>query len=334
MKKIMIGTVATLILTLATGTAMATQMTIELGTASPTTKATANAAPKEETLRLTFGDPFADVSGLAVSREEATRTGMNALAKFYGISAEEIARNFTSEVYYNPPMDPLSFLNSPFVDFNEATGTRIDKGTVRDNTPDEFFPMDVYKGMWHGSLFPSNRAAMIGSAEPMIHSQDTFRFSVCAKTGELLGLQYFISVDPSRKTNQKYDNFPSPIAVFEYAHNMTSKHNGEYAKHAMKVAEEMNLLEGKVRRAAIIGGGWMPGKNSSFELHVFTVVESVNGEVVQLAFQGKDRKELTDVNFLSRKIDYAVNKDGSKTKPVHNFVGNPNSLYNFGWVYR
>ena len=168
----------------------------------------------------------------------------------------------------------------------------------------------------------------------MTHSHDTFRFSVDAETGQLLGLQYFISEDPVRKATHKYDSFASAIQASEYAWGLTNQDNAEYARHAMQVAEGLNLFEGKPRRAAIIGGGWMPGKGSSFEAHVFVAVECANGETATLAFQGKDRKELTDLNFISRKIDYAVNKDGSKTKPVSKLVGNPDSHYDFGWVYR
>ena len=321
----MIGIIITLILTMATATAFA---------ANGATETTTDAASSEEAFMITFGDPFADVSGLAVSKEEATRIGMEALAEFYGVSAADLAEYFTAQVYYNPPIDPRSYWDMPEGYYDYELDEFVGNGTVRENTPDEFFPMNVHKGFWLGSLLPSNRGEMTGSDGPMIHSHDTYRFSVDAETGELLGLQYFISVDPARKAGQQYDKFESAMKVFEYAQNMTADHNAEYAKHAMQVAEELNIFEGKVRRAAVIAGGWMPGKDSSFELCVYIAVECANGEIVGLTFQGRERKELTDIKYITRQVDYAVDKDGGIVEPEFNLVGTPDSIYDFGWVYR
>jgi hypothetical protein len=90
-----------------------------------------------------------------------------------------------------------------------------------------------------------------------------------------------------------------------------------------------------VLRAAINSGGWMLGRDSSFELIVFVVVECIDGEAVRLTFQGRNRKELVDVNFVDRNIDHALNRDGSVTEPRKTInVGNPDSLFNFDWVNR
>jgi len=288
---------------------------------------------------IIMGDPFADVSGLAVSKEEATRIGMAALTEFYGISAEELAKNFVAQVYYNPPMCPTSYLDSPYGHYDHELDEFVESGTVRDNTPDKFFPIDAYRGYWHGSLsissLPSNMGwAVHDSDGVMLHSHDTLRFSVDAETGELLMLQYFIGDDPTRAAIGRSDKFPSAMDVFEYARNMTALHNIEYANYAMQYAEDKNIFNADVLRAAVVAGGWRLGEGKSFELTVFVVVECADGEAVSFVFQGRERKEISDINFMTRRIDFAIDKDNNIVEPVQRLVSQPDSIYDFGWVYR
>ena len=345
MKRLLLGAMATCILVGAAFTAFAAPSTEEPTPVVSRRSESATAelpAQNNEVARLTItmGDPFADTSGLAVSQEEATRIGMDAIKEFYGVTADELS-NFTAQVFYQPQMDPQEFLDSPTGEWDEVLDMFVEDGTVRDSMLDEHFPLDVHRGMWLGSVsvssLPSDNGWQVTDADGvMTHSHDTFRFTVDAETGALLGLQYFPCQDPRSKTTQN-DTFASAAAVFDYAHNMTAQHNTEYANHAMQFARESNLFENEVRRAIIIGGGWMRGRDSSFEMRVAVAVECVDGETVVLQFQGRARKELVDVDFATRKIDYAVNRDGSVTEPISpisRFVDSPDSLFDFGWVYR
>jgi len=284
-------------------------------------------ASETEQARISWGLPYTEASAAAIPKEEAKQIGVNALAEFFGADLSQLGK-YVLEIGYNPQMDPLEFLDSPTGEWDEDLGMFVEDGTVRDSMPDALFPMNVHRSAWVGSIIFNNDRIPCPEGR-MLRSHDTFRFRVDAQTGELLGLQFF----PSARSTTN-DAFASAMKVFDYAHSMTAQHNIEYARYAMQFAEESNLFENEVHRAVVIGGGWMLGRDDSFELRVAVVVKCAGGEAVVLQFQGRERKELVDVDFITRTIDYAVNRDGSVTDPVSRFVGNPDSLFDFGWVHR
>jgi len=293
----------------------------------------------EEFGRVVVGIPYTEAGETAVSMEEARKTGLDALAEFFGADFSQL-EGFVVDVNYQPTMNPWADLTSPSVAQSSDRQIWVNPELVPsgraiatiDEMPDYVFPMNVYRSSWVGSVtVPSNR-----TSDPEGLMRELFRFSIDTETGAVLSLQFFPSDDPTERIGTLHrENMGNPMTVFEYAWSMTGEHNLEYANHAMQLAEELNLFEGEVLRAAIDGGGWMLGRGSSIELIVSVVVECIDGEALRLTFQGRNRKELVDVNFVGRNIDHALNRDGSVTAPRMAInVGNPDSLFNFDWVNR
>jgi len=203
--------------------------------------------------------------------------------------------------------------------YSEASPTAIPKEEARQigvNALAKFFDVDLsqlgnyslemnympYGSTWSGTIrVPHDRQPCPDGL--MLRGSDLFRFRLDAQTGELLGLQFFPSECPIARPNMQNDCMGTVLQVFEYRDNMTAQHNIEFSRHAMQVAEQLNIFEGDILRAAISAGGWMMGRDNSFELVVSVTVESTHGELIALRFQGASRKELVDVEFFANSIN-------------------------------
>jgi len=285
------------------------------------------AAPEVEQPRIVAGLHYTEASATAIPKEEAQQIGLNALTQFFGINFDQLG-NYHVEMGYNPAFDPRAMPMSAIVyQFDGADG-RI---PVENNeVPDFIWPANVYRSTWHGTItVPNNRTP--NSSGLMLRSNDIFRFTLDAQTGKLVRLQFFPSADPIARPNLQNECMGSPITAIEYSYNMTAQHNIEYANFAMQLAKDANIFESDVLRAALIGRGWMMGRNNSFELVAIVALESTTGETATFTLQGRNRKELVGVDFYSHMIDYAVDRDGNITEPTSQFVGNPQIS---NWIYR
>jgi len=285
---------------------------------------------------LTMGDPFADPSDVAISREEATLIGLTALAEFFDGDLDNLA-DYVVHVFYSPSFNPWRSIaedNERIVQWTPEVGSGFRQPSPysiqrMEDIPDYRFPMNVYKSLWSGTVSLPTGEPSPGGMRPFQH--EFFRFSVDTETGELVSAQYFPRYEePTRRIGAQYsENMGSAYAVWEYIESMTEQHNIEYSNFAMQVAQEIGLFEGEILRAALISGSWMAGRNSSFELAIHVLVECVDGEKVILGFQGRNRKELVGIEFFDRRVDYAVNRDGSTTEPRSRFAEE-----DLNWIYR
>ena len=307
MKKRIIGAIATLTLV---GTTI-------------TTGFAATSETEVGSLRLSWGHHYSEASATAIPKEEAQQIGLNALAEFFGTNLSQLG-DYVIEMTYNPAVNVReSVISEPMYDIDGRLVTI-------DDIPDYAFPMSVTRSLWHGTIIiPNDRTPCPEGF--MLRSSDLFRFRVDSLTGELVNLQFFPSEDPIARPTMPSECMGSPIQVFEYRDNMTAQHNIEFASHAMRFAEETGIFEAQALRAAINGSGWMMGRDNSFELVVSVAVESVDGETVELRFQGRNRKELIDVEFFSRTVDHFVDRDGNIVQPASLFAGNPTIT---NWIYR
>jgi len=281
--------------------------------------------PQTEQFLVMVGLPYSEASAAAIPKEEARQIGLDALTQFFGVNFGHLS-GYHVEMGYNPAFDPRE-MSTIIYKFDGVDG----RVPVENNeVPDLMWPANVTSSTWHGTItVPSNRTP--SSDGLMLRGSDLFRFSIDAQTGELVGLQFFPSEDPIARPAMQSECMGSPLQIFEYIDNMTLQHNIEFASHAMRFTEQAGIFEGEVLRAAKIGGGWMMGRDGSFELIVNVALESATGETVMLTFQGRDRKEMVGVSFFSRMIDYAIDRDGNIVEPTSQFVCN-SEISN--WVYR
>jgi len=285
-------------------------------------------ATQEEQFRITWGLPPAEASATAMPKDEARQIGLDLLIQFFGVNFDQLG-DYQVEMDYMPAFD-LREISTTIYEFDGVDG-RIP--VENSEVPDIRWPMNVYRSTWHGTIsVPTDRTPCPEGR--MLRGSDLLRFRVDAQTGELIGLQFFPSEDPVTRPDMQSECMGSPIQVFEYRDNMTAQHNIEYANFAMQLAEEANIFEDEVLRAAYIFGGWMMGRDGSFELRIAVAVECVNGETVVLEFQGRNRKELVGVDFYSRMIDHAVDRDGNIVEPASQFVGFSSTSEITNWVYR
>jgi len=284
---------------------------------------TVSAEPQQEQPRLTWGLPYTKASTTAIPKEEAIQIGRDALAEFFGADFRLLG-DYVIEMGYNPAVNVFeSMRDYPMYDID---GNRI---TI-DDLPDYRFPINIHRSTWHGTVSVPNGRAPAQDGR-MLRSSDLFRFTIDAQTGEVVGLQFFPSEDPVARPSMQSECMGSPVQVFEYRDNMTARHNVQFANHAIQFAQQTGIFEGEVLRAAKIAGGWMMGRGESFELVVAVAIESATGETATLTLQGGNRKELVAVDFYSRMIDHAVDRNGNITVPKSLFAGNPNIT---NWIYR
>ena len=290
-------------------------------------------------IMLTFGDPFGEPGANSISIEEAARIGLATLANIYGADLNLLA-NHDIQIFYSKSFDPLYF---PEIDDSAwerpDTYWQTDAQIIRsaDDLPDEMFPMAVFRNTWNGTVRSTVARTPEDDDGRMFRGHEFFRFTIAADTGEIISTQFFPSEDPIERGPEYIEDMGNAYAVWEYSNNFTTAHNTRYAALAKQTMEELGLFEGEVLRASLLpGGGWRAGRNRSFELNAAVVVECVNGELVTLIFQGRNRRELVDVHFHARMISHSVNRDGSiasgpdtQTRNLHEHVTN-----NFGWVYR
>jgi len=300
---------------------------------------TAPAEPQSEQAHIRWGAHYTEASETAIPKEEAKQIGLNALAEFFGTDLSQLG-DYTFEIGYNFAFNPWEsimsitqediavaaernvWVNPDFVPSGRAFDTI-------DDLPSYHFPMTVTRSTWDGVIIiPNNRTPNPDGI--MLRGNDLFRFRIDAQTGELVGVQFFPSEDPIARPNMPSECMGSPLQVSEYQENMGAEHNIEYANFAMQFAEEASIFESNVLRAAVAYGGWIMGRNDSFELIISVAVESTTGETVMLTFQGRNRKELVGVDFFSRMIDHAIDRDGNITKPRSQFIGNPEIS---NWIY-
>jgi len=327
-KRLLLGAMAILILVSGTITAFAFA-TPNTNEAAAPSSSNAYEIPTTETeqLRITWGLPYTEASTGAIPKEEAKQIGLEALEEFFDTDLNQLG-NYTLEIGYNPAFNPREILTSPPLYTFDGVDGRIP--AENSEAPDFAFPLHAYRSAWVGSIIVESDRTPCPEGR-MLRSHDVFRFRVDSQTGDLIGLQFFLSEDPIARPNMESECMGSPVAAFAYRDNMTAEHNIEYASFAMELAEEAGIFEGDVLRATIGFGGWMMGRDDSFELVITVALESENGETATLTFQGRNRKELVAVDFYSRMIDYAIDSDGNITAPRSQFVGNPD-LSN--WVYR
>jgi len=230
-----------------------------------------SAAPVQEQLRLKWGLHYSEASATAIPKEEAQQIGLDALVEFFGADLSQLG-NYVFEMAYSP--------------------------AIIDDEPGYIAPTIGVRSMWNGTIFiPNGRTPCPEGI--MLRSSDVFRFRLDSQTGELVGLQFFPSEDPVTRPNMPSECMGSPIQVFEYRDKMATQYNIEYANHAMQFAEQVGIFEGEIIRAATTSGGWMMGRNESFELVVAVTIESTMGETATLIFQGRTRKELVAVDFFA-----------------------------------
>jgi len=285
--------------------------------------ATVSAAPAQEPLRLTWGLPCTEASETSIPKEEARQIGLNALAVFFGADLGQLG-NYVIEIGYNPAIDLWESMTS-----EPMYGIDGNLITI-DDLPDYHFPMNVHRSTWHGTVsIPNDR--MPCPEGRMLRSSDLFRFSLDAQTGEVVALQFFPSEDPVARPNKQRECMGSPKQVFEYRNKMTAQHNIEFANRAMQVATQAGIFEGEVLRATTLAGGWSMGRGESFELVIAVAIESTTGETATITLQGRNRKELVAVDFYSRRVDHAIDREGNITEPASPFSGSP-QLAN--WIYQ
>ena len=236
-----------------------------LGVATVATTVSATSQPEQR--YLTWGLHYSEASTTSIPKEEAQQIGINALTDFFGADLSQLGE-YILEMNYTPSV--LHSLCSP--------------------------PVASGRSMWHGTIrVPNDRQPCPDGL--MLRSNDLFRFRVDGKTGELIGLQFFPSECPIARPDIQSDCMGSPAQIIEYRDNMTTRHNIEYANHAIQFAEQANIFEGEILRATTIAGGWMMGRGETFELAVAVAIESATGETATLIFQGQNRKELIDIDF-------------------------------------
>ena len=288
-----------------------------------TSVATTTYATAPEVPSIQIGIHYSEASATAIPKEEAKQIGLDALAQFFGADFAQLG-NYHIEIGYNPAIDPRQ-IPTTIYQFDGVDGRiPVDMGAHTFE-----WPLNIYRSTWDGTIsVPNDRTPTPDGL--MLRSSDLFRFRVDAQTGELVGLQFFPSELPTPHA-QKSECMGSPAQVFEYLNNMTDRHNNEYANFAMQFVENANIFEGETLRAAVTFGGWMMGRNGSVELNVTVAVESATGETVSLTFQGRERKELVELDFFSRMIDHAVDSNGNIVEPASQFVGNPEIT---NWIYR
>jgi len=231
---------------------------------------TAFAASETEQFRLSWGLHYSEASETSIPKGEARQIGINALAEFFGADLSQLG-NYVLEMAYSPVFGDCE---SGYT-FAEEIGS-----------------------MWNGTIFIPNDRTPCPEGR-MLRSSDVYRFRLDSQTGELIGLQFFPSEDPVARPNKQVECMGSPIQVFEYRDNMTEQHNIDFANHAMQFAEQANIVEGEILRATTFSGGWMMGRNESFELVVAVIIESTTGDAATLTFQGRNRKELVAVDFFA-----------------------------------
>jgi len=290
----------------------------------------ASAVPAEsqsEQPRVTIGMPYTEASATAIPKEEAQQIGFAALTQFFGVNLDQLG-DYRIEIGYNPAFDPRGMSTAVLFEFDGVDGRiPVENPANNDSIP---LTRNVTRSTWDGSvIIPNNRIHCPEGR--MLRSHDVFRFRIDAQTGELVGFQFFPSEDPIARPHLQVECMGSPMSVFHYVDNMTGAHNIEFANHAMLLAQQASIFEGEVLRAAIVSGGWMLGRNNSFELIVTVALESATGETVTLTLQGRNRKELIGLDFFSRMVDYAIDRDGNITEPTSQFVCN-SEIYN--WIYR
>jgi len=231
----------------------------------PTIEATAMTNPENDKLqtessRLKWGLHYSIAGMASIPKENAMQLGLTALANFFGADMSQLG-NYVFEMTYNPA--------------------------------DE-----THRSTWNGAVFfPNDRTAHPDGI--IFRSHDVFRFRLDAQTGDLVSLQFFPSEDPTARPNSQTECMGSLTHVFEYRDKMTALRNIEFANHAMRYAEQANILESEILRAATFAGGWMMGRGESIELVVAVAIESTTGETVTLTFQGQNRKELVGVDFTN-----------------------------------
>jgi len=296
-------------------------------TVASTPVTTTDTAPEAEQFRIRIGLPCNEASASAIPVEEARQLGISALAEFFGADLSGLD-DYVIEMGYSPGFDPREWpISTTIYEFDGVDG-RIP--AENNEAPNFRWPINVYRSTWHGTIvIPNGRTPCPEGF--MLRGNDLFRFTLDAQTGELVGLQFFPSEDPITRPYMQSECMGSALQVFEYRDNMTAQHNTEFASHAMQLAEEFGIFKSGVLRASVASGGWRMGRNGSFEINIAVYVESVDGETAAFTFQGSNRKELVDVNFYTRMINYAIDSDGSITDPVSQFVGNPEIP---NWIYR
>ena len=285
---------------------------------------TASTEAQAEQFRVVIGLPYTEASATAIPKEEAQQIGLNALTQFFGVNFNQLG-DYHVELGYNPAFNPRE-ISTNIYKFDGVDG-RI---PVESNeTLDIIWPANVTRSTWDGSvIIPSDRIPCPDGI--MLRSHDVLRFRIDAQTGELVGMQFFPSEDPIARPNMQSECMGSPIMALEYSDNMTAQHNIEYANFAMQLAEDANIFESEVLRAALVGSGWRMGRNNAFELVVVVAIESIDGETATFTLQGRSRKELVGIDFFSRMVDYAIDSEGNITEPTSQFVCN-SEISN--WIY-
>lgn len=326
MKKLLLGTITALTLTGVVAIAAFASPAAPYTTGVTTNEA--QAAPEQ--FRIQIGIPYNEASPTAIPVEKARQLGLEALAEFFGADLSKLV-DYEFEMGYGPGINVReSMMSAPMLDMSRTDERGEPAHITIDDLPDYRFPMNVYRSTWHGTIvIPNDRTPCPEGF--MLRGSDLFRFTLDAQTGELVGLQFFPSEDPIARPYKQSECMGSAHQVFAYRDNMTAQQNTAFAIHAMELVEEAGIFESDVLRASVGGGGWMMGRDNSFELVIGVFVESVNGETVSLTFQGSNRKELVGVHFYTRTIDYAVDRDGNIAQPISQFVGNPTISH---WIYR
>ena len=254
MKKLILGTMATLILA---GTAT----TVFAGTTHPTATSYQNQYAERQ-LNIVNHGIVTPPSENSISRDEAAQIGADALENFFGADLDCV----TISMFYLERVNAYSNTGNAHVNLYTNDGQSIAQAPQAIEIP-------AIPSTWTGFIMPSDDALF-----------SKFDFIVNAETGEFISARF----SPSATESVNTETPSSRVVDFGEFIEFTPKpqHNYGFSRLAMDTVQELNILDRDVAQARLITH--MLGSDVFGEPTVTFLIEvqCVDGETIALGFEG------------------------------------------------
>jgi len=321
-KRTLTGTLAALLVVGAVTTVFATSGPDE--NSSFPLPETSQSAQTQFDVHIEFPEWFTEPGAATViSGEDAAQLGADAIERFFGTDLDGLTIN----MFYSPRFDPADPSTRPAllveaIDPGEHVGIlnrwADELGMTADEILDYIFygeieeieyrleglaaRLGVTRYTFDNTVYPvywGTRMSFEQPAHPSAwagqifidNDRDTipqYSFMINAETGEL----WRVSYDPDAAEGWPYGLLIDMLEMFA---DLSEQHGYEFARHAIQLADERNMLDGGAARARMVSYG----ASIRGEAIITVWVESANGEGIQLIFLGfmEDEKVLESVMF-------------------------------------